>query len=335
MNPKKIVKAGRKDIKEETGQPPKLTDDYDNPWKDILEVYFEQFIHFFFPEIYAEIDWSRGYDSKDKELHQITREAEMGGRLADKLFKVWGQNGQAIWFLIHVEIQAQRQVDFTHRTFVYNYRAYEIYQCEVVSLALLVDNDPNWYPSIYHHKFLGCNTVFRFPIAKILDYKKDLEKLEQSQNPFSILVAAHLKTMETKNNYPARLRWKTEIIKALYHRGLSEQDVFNLFSFIDWLLSLPKELEDDFYQEILKYEEERKMKFMNIAERTGMKKGMEKGSVMLLVSQLKNRFGNIPDHLENKLKLLGLEALHKFGESLFDFKDLSDVEKWWDTAAVS
>jgi len=43
-------------------------DDYDSPWKDILTVYFEQFLAFFFPKIMQEIDWSRGYNSLDKEL---------------------------------------------------------------------------------------------------------------------------------------------------------------------------------------------------------------------------------------------------------------------------
>ncbi|QTA90214.1 hypothetical protein [Desulfonema magnum] len=42
------------------------------------------------------IDWGRGYNSLDKELRQITRDAETGGHLADKLFRVWMRNG-FIW----------------------------------------------------------------------------------------------------------------------------------------------------------------------------------------------------------------------------------------------
>ena len=69
-----------------------------------------------------------------------------------------------------------------------------------------------------------------------------------------------------------------EIIKKLYKLGQSEKNIINLFAFIDWLLVLPEELENDFYQEILKYEEDHKMKFMNIAERIGMEKGREEGT---------------------------------------------------------
>ena len=34
--------------------------DYDSPWKKALEVYFKEFIDFFFPEMAADLDWSKG-----------------------------------------------------------------------------------------------------------------------------------------------------------------------------------------------------------------------------------------------------------------------------------
>lgn len=37
-------------------------DEFDSPWKDILEAYFQQFMQFFFPQIHNDVDWSRGYD---------------------------------------------------------------------------------------------------------------------------------------------------------------------------------------------------------------------------------------------------------------------------------
>jgi hypothetical protein len=42
--------------------------DFDNPWKDVLEHFIGQFVEFFFPEAHAAIDWSRNYESLDKEL---------------------------------------------------------------------------------------------------------------------------------------------------------------------------------------------------------------------------------------------------------------------------
>jgi len=50
--------------------------DYDSPWKEIIEQFFPEFIAFFFPHIFADIDWSRGYEFLDKELQKIVRDSQ-------------------------------------------------------------------------------------------------------------------------------------------------------------------------------------------------------------------------------------------------------------------
>lgn len=67
--------------------------DYDSPWKEALDSFFQAFLAFFFPAIHAEIDWSRGHEMLDEELQQVVREAELGRRHVDQLVKVWRQNG--------------------------------------------------------------------------------------------------------------------------------------------------------------------------------------------------------------------------------------------------
>ena len=42
--------------------------DFDSPWKEALERYFEAFVAFFFPAAWADIDWERGFEFLDKEL---------------------------------------------------------------------------------------------------------------------------------------------------------------------------------------------------------------------------------------------------------------------------
>ncbi len=96
-----------------------------------------------------------------------------------------------------------------------------------------------------------------------------MKELEESDNPFAIVVLTHLRNLETKKDSQRRWQWKVELVKELYRRGFSESDVRKLFDFIDWLLALPEELENSFYQEITKFEEKQKMRFVNIAERRG------------------------------------------------------------------
>src|SRR5215204_6287161 len=130
-------------------------DDFDSPWKETLDWYFEAFMAFFFPQAFAEIDWSRGYEFLDKELQKIIKEGELGRRVVDKLVKVHLKNGGEEWILIHIEIQTQAEVEFPERVFVYSYRLYDRYNRKVVSLAVLADDRPAWKPSTFGYTLWG------------------------------------------------------------------------------------------------------------------------------------------------------------------------------------
>jgi hypothetical protein len=116
--------------------------DYDSPWKEMLDNYFPDFMAFFFPAVYAEIDWTRGYESLDAELQQVVRDAALGTRLADKLMKVWRRDGAEQIVLIHTEVQGNYDKDFLKRMYVYHYRLFDRYDRPIVSLAVLGDLRP-------------------------------------------------------------------------------------------------------------------------------------------------------------------------------------------------
>ena len=67
--------------------------DYDNPWKEVLERYFPEFLALFFPQAHADINWNHEHEFLDKELQQVVRDAELGARRADK---DWGVNNLRI-----------------------------------------------------------------------------------------------------------------------------------------------------------------------------------------------------------------------------------------------
>lgn len=82
------------------------TANYDEPWKEALNEYFESFLIFFFPDIYSLINWTEIPQALDKELQQITAISETQKRFADKLYQVWLKEGQEVWILIHIEVQS-------------------------------------------------------------------------------------------------------------------------------------------------------------------------------------------------------------------------------------
>jgi hypothetical protein len=278
-----------------------LRDQFDSPWKEILEVYFEDFLLFFFPQIHAEIDWSRGYDFLDQELAQVVRDAELGKRLADKLVKVWKFSGEETWVLVHIEIQSQEESRFGKRMFVYYYRLLDKYDLPIASLAILGDERDTWRPEPFESELWGCEVSFRFPIIKLLDYLPRWAELEASQNLFAIVVMAHLKTKETRNDAMARKEWKFKLTRSLYERGYERQDILNLFRFIDWILELPEDLTQSFRDELEQYEQEKQMPYVTSIERMGIEQGEDRATQKIALKMLQE---NIP--LEVIARITGL-----------------------------
>lgn len=254
-----------------------INTEYDTPWKESIENYFPEFIEFFYPEAYQEIDWEKGYEFLEKELQQITKEGELGKRLVDKLVKVYRKNGEEKWVLVHIEVQNQEEKTFAERMYIYHYRIYDKYKRSVASLAVLGDERKNWRPNQFKDELWGCEIKFKFPVIKLLDYKEKWAELEASENPFATVVMAHLKAKETSNNSPERLNNKLYLTRRLYERGYSREDIINLFRFIDWVMNLPEELEREFWQEVKQLQEEKRMPYMTSIERMARAKGLEEG----------------------------------------------------------
>jgi hypothetical protein len=216
--------------------------DYDSPWKEMLELFFEQFMAFYFPIAHAGIDWTSKHEFLDKELQKVVRDAESGRKHVDKLIKVYRKDGEDIWILVHVEIQGQIDPEFNKRMYRYHYRLYDRYDRQVVSLAILTDDNENWHPGEFEYELWGCKSSLVFPTVKLLDYWQQWNKLEQNPNPFAIITMAHLKAIATHGQPEDRFKAKFVLIKMLYQRGYSRQQILELLRFVDWIMMLPDEL---------------------------------------------------------------------------------------------
>ncbi|MGB7414175.1 MAG: hypothetical protein WA902_08195 [Thermosynechococcaceae cyanobacterium] len=300
--------------------------DYDSPWKQAIENYFSDFLVFFFPDIHADIDWEKGYEFLDQELQKIVREAELGKRFADKLVKVWKQGGQESLILLHIEVQGQPDANFAGRMERYNYRIEDRYDLPVVSLAVLADERKSWRPNEYRFEQWGFSRVVQFPIAKLLDYEKQWQSMEDSSNPFATVVMAHLKAQETKKNQSLRKEWKLRLTRRLYEKGYERQDVLNLFLFIDWLISLPEDLQTSFRQDLEHYEKEKQMPYVTSIERMAKKEGLIEGLLEGIKLGLEIKFGNeglklLPELLQIK----ELETIRAIQSGLREATMLSEV----------
>ncbi|MCE2663455.1 MAG: cytosolic protein, partial [Microcystis sp. 53602_E8] len=97
----------------------------------------------------------------------------------------------------------------------------------------------------------------------------------------------------------------------LYEQGYQREDILNLFKFIDWLMSLPTELEQEFQQELNQYEEEKRMPYITSVERMGMEKGMIQKARESVIDALEIRFENVPSELVDEISQIQDTSLLK------------------------
>ncbi len=300
--------------------------DFDSPWKEILERYFESFVEFYFPDVHARIDWTQPVEFLDKELQRVVRDARQQQRIVDKLARVHLKDGREEWVLIHVEVQGASEKEFAKRMYVCHYRIFDRYDRRVASLAVLTDAQKRWRPCEFGYEVFGCRVQFEFPIVKLIDFRDDWAALEASRNPFAVVTMAHLKTIQTRNNPPARRRWKFQIVQGLYEYGFQRHDVINLFRFIDWMMDLPADLSLDFDNDLEELERAKEMPYVTNIERRaiergllqGMEKGLEKG---LEKGMEKGRHAGLLEAVEMSLEFKFADAAQPLLDSLREVTD--------------
>jgi FMN phosphatase YigB (HAD superfamily) len=172
----------------------------------------------------------------------------------------------------------------------------------------------------------------RFPTVKLLDYRTQRESLERSNNPFAVMVAAHLEAQQTRKQPQQRYRAKLALVKSLYRRGYSREDILELFRLIDWMMSLPASVQREFNQEIARFEEEQQMPYVTSVERLARQEGQQETSRENTIEALQLRFGEVPeDFLQaiariddlSRLKILHRQAI--VSNSLEEFRQYLSV----------
>jgi hypothetical protein len=324
-------------------------DNYDTPWKCALTRCFPEFIAFYFPLQWAEIDWSKPPRFLDKELAQINLGDRPGSLIADKLVSVYLLDGSEEWVLINVEVQVQRDDDLARRIFAYNYRIFEHYRRPVASLVVLADDVPGWRPNEFRYALLGTEMGLRFATAKIADYATPAGELLSNENPFALITAAHLQTQQTHGLPEQRYVAKWKLTRLLYYRGWDKRRIIDLFKVINWLMKLPDELDRQLWQDIRKLERRHKMEWISPLEqsfidkgvkrglRQGLAKGLEQGleqgrqegtrigAARILEGQLTARFGPLPKTARKRLESATVEQLGHWSRTVLQAPTLKQV----------
>jgi hypothetical protein len=248
--------------------------DQDSPWKTLITLFFPQLIQLIHPELYALIDWQRGYQFLDSELRKIAPRSRTGRQTVDKLVQVYLRDGSEYWILIHIEAQSHPDPDFEARMFTYYATLWVLYRRPIVSIAILADNDPNWRPSAFTQSLGGCRVEFNFYTVKLLDM--DEEQLLNDPNPCALILAAFRRAMRA-DTAEFMLASRMELVRLALDRGYTEEQVENLIRLLEWVMVLPEVLEERYEQFLEEVKREQNTPYLSVLERKALREGWEQG----------------------------------------------------------
>ena len=268
--------------------------DYDSPWKEALAHYFRALVELCFPRIAAAIDWAKGFEFLDTELHELLRGAVEGRQHVDKLVRVTLLDGQIQRILVHIEVQHRPDSNFPERLYSYHVRLREKGE-PVVSVAILADIDPRWRPSRYEHELLGCRVVFDFPTCKLLDLLQNQGELERSHSPSAVFVLANWAAQHTRH----------------------------------WLIELPPPLEKQFRTELIQIDQEQQhMPYVTSIERLAREEGREEAMREMIVEYLRSRFSAVPQDTIEALQNLDLPTLKSVQRQAWNSNTIEEINQF-------
>ncbi|NER52228.1 MAG: hypothetical protein F6J92_37420 [Symploca sp. SIO1A3] len=90
---------------------------------------------------------------------------------------------------------------------------------------------------------------------------------------------AHLTTLMTQGKPQRRQQRKWELVRRLLEKGYHQEDIRKLFRLLDWMMTLPEELQLSFEEQLSRYQQERRMPLLSHMEIRGMQRGIKQGTL--------------------------------------------------------
>ncbi len=302
--------------------------DYDGAWKEALRQFLPAILECYFPAIAATVDWEHPPEWFNKELSQILGQTGRRNRTVDVLVKLRLRDGSEQWILLHIEVQTHYEEDFPGRLALYNSGLFWIFRQRVVTLAVLADLREGWLPTEDRFQLAGFESLTRFPVCKLIDRLRT-----DWQNDHSLpvqLARAQIAALRTAGDPEGRYRAKWQLVRNLYEIGYNAEQVREMFGLIDWMMHLRVDLEKQFKQELDAFEESQQMPYVTSVERIAK----AEGAAVVLLELLAERFGTVPEELQQRIQHLRMDQLTGLGKAILRFQAIEDLEAWLDAQSA-
>lgn len=311
------------------------TIDHDRLFKELLTVFFGDFLRLFVPDASELVDYD-SFEFLDKELFTDVTAGDR--READVVVKGLFR-GQSTCFLIHVENQSNRKAKFAERMFLYGARLYEKHRLPIFPVALLSYDTPrNPEPSVFEFRF-GNFTPLRYEFQVIQLNRLNWRDFIDTPNPVASALMTKMAIAPED-----RVAVKFECLRLLATLKLDPARMHLISGFIDTYLRLNEAERIEFDEKVAALEPEPKEVVMEIVTswmeegiqkglQQGLQQGQLEGEARLVIRQLYRRFGASVDAEVSRIKGLSIDLLELLGDDLLDFTQFKDLTDWLDAKA--
>lgn len=302
--------------------------DHDQLFKKLLREFFLEFVELFLPGVHLYLDPTE-IEFLDKELFAQLPLSEK--RNADLVVKARFQ-GQATYFLIHVEPESRRRRkrgEFARRMFDYFALLMRDHQLPVYPVALLSYDTPRDLEADSFRVEFPDKTVLEFRFTVIQLNRLDWRKYLHQDNPAAAALMAKMGVASTD-----RVEVKKECLRMIARLKYEPERTKFLAQFVDTYLRLNAVEHKQFVAALQKLppaELETTMEIMTSWEETGWNRGIQQAAQRereLVLRQLARRIGALSQRTQTTLARLSLEQIEMLGEALLDFNHPRDLTAW-------
>jgi predicted transposase YdaD len=312
---------------------------HDRLFKELLTVFFVEFLWLFFPRLAAELDPDAAVVPLDKEVFTDVTQCET--HEVDLVMRA-KLRGEDAFFLIHVESQSTPQSGFPRRMFHYFARLTEKYDLPVYPIVIFSYDTPTRpEPDHYTVAFPDLNVLqFRYRVIQL--NRLPWRRFVRQENPVASALMAKMKMLPSE-----RPRVKLECLRLLASLRLDPAKARLIGGFVESYLRLSAQemaqyeralaalepAEKEATMEVLTYWEERglatgRQEGRQEGQQEGRQEGRQQGKEALVARLLRRRLGSLPAGMMARLEKLSPELLDDLGEALLDFTSMADLDSW-------
>ena len=193
----------------------------DQLWKSAFRLLMQQFVGFFFPDQYDEVDWTKEVVFLDKELSTILLNSRPKNRIADVLVMLTLKNGEKRLLFLHIEVQGYPDKSFGLRVHQMRYRIEDLMGEPPVMLSVFTDDDPNYHPKEYYAERWGASTRTVFNTYKVMEHPP--ETYSDPNNPVALMMeiiynSTQIKKLSDKEIMDAFIGLTKKLVSSGYTR---------------------------------------------------------------------------------------------------------------------